>query len=131
MRRPRRNRKSEAIRSLVRENKVTIDDLIFPLFLTDGSNIKSSINSMPGIFRFSSDLILKEIEVCLKLGIKTFALFPNINNEIKDKYAKESHNAEGLYLKTIKILKRELPEAIIMSDVAMDPYSSDGHDGIV
>lgn len=129
--RPRRNRKSEAIRKLVQENEVTVNDFIFPLFLIDGKNKKSEVASMPGIFRFSSDLLLKEIESCLNLGINTFALFPNIEEKLKDKKATESWNKKGLYLRTLTEVKKKFPEAVIMTDVAMDPYSSDGHDGIV
>jgi porphobilinogen synthase len=131
MRRPRRNRKSEVIRSMVREHEVTVNDLIYPLFVMDGKATKSEVTSMPGIFRFSQDFLLKEIEACMKLGLKTFALFPNISEGLKDKYAKESHNERGLYIRTIEEIKRNFPEICMMSDVAMDPYSSDGHDGIV
>lgn len=129
--RPRRNRKNQAIRNMVQENSVTVDDFIFPLFLIDGKNKKSEVSSMPGIYRFSNDLILKEIEACLKLGINTFALFPNISEKLKDKKATESWNKKGLYLRSLLEIKKKFPEAIIMTDVAMDPYSSDGHDGIV
>ncbi len=131
MRRPRRNRKSEGIRTLVREHEVTVKDLIFPLFLIEGEKTKTEVSSMPGIYRFSQDLLLKEIESCLKLGINAFALFPNVNEELKDKYATESHNVQSTYLKTISAIKQEFPETVLMTDVAMDPYSSDGHDGIV
>lgn len=131
MRRPRRNRKSEVVRSLVREHVVNKEDLIFPVFMTEGKNIKTEIQSMPGIFRYSPDLLLKEIEECLKLGLKTFAPFPHIEDSVKDKYATESHNPDGLYLRTIRAIKSNFPEACLMTDVAMDPYSSDGHDGIV
>jgi porphobilinogen synthase len=86
---------------------------------------------MPGIFRYSPDLILKEIESCMKLGIKAFDVFPSINDKLKDKRATESLNKNGLYLKTLTQIKKEFPEACIMTDVAMDPYSSDGHDGLV
>lgn len=129
--RPRRNRKSEVIRSLVQENNVSASDLIFPLFIIDGKNKKPEVKSMPGIHRLSVDLVLKEVESCLKLGIKTFAPFPNIEEKLKDSTAKESWNKKGLYLRAIREIKKQFPEAMIMSDVAMDPYSSDGHDGIV
>lgn len=129
--RPRRNRKSEVIRNMVQENTVSVNDFIFPLFLIDGKNKTTEVNSMPGIFRFSPDLILKEIESCMKLGIKAFDVFPSINNKLKDKRATESLNKNGLYLKTLTQIKKEFPEACIMTDVAMDPYSSDGHDGLV
>lgn len=131
MRRLRRNRKSAVIRSMVQEHQVTVNDLIYPLFLIDGKNVRSEVASMPRVFRFSPDLLLNEIEVCMKLGIKSFALFPNINDSLKDKYAKESYNEKGLYLETIRSVKTRFPEACILTDVAMDPYSSDGHDGIV
>ena len=129
--RPRRNRKSEAIRNLVQENHVTVNDFIYPLFLIDGKNKKTEVKSMPGIYRFSPDLILKEIESCLKLGITTFDVFPSLTDKFKDKTATESTNKNGLYLKTLTLIKKKFPEACIMTDVAMDPYSSDGHDGFV
>lgn len=129
--RPRRNRKSEVIRNMVQEHTVSVNDFIFPLFLIDGKNKTTEVNSMPGIYRHSPDLILKEIESCMKLGIKAFDVFPSINNKLKDKRATESLNKNGLYLKTLIQIKKEFPEACIMTDVAMDPYSSDGHDGLV
>lgn len=129
--RPRRNRKSEVIRNMVQEHTVSVNDFIFPLFLIDGKKKTSEVNSMPGIFRYSPDLILKEIESCMKLGIKAFDVFPSINDKLKDKRATESLNKNGLYLKTLTQIKKEFPEACIMTDVAMDPYSSDGHDGLV
>src|SRR5690606_17210176 len=104
---------------------VGINELIYPLFLTSGSNIKTEISSMPGIFSFSKDLLYKEIEECLKLGINTFAPFPHVEESLKDKYAKESHNSNGLYLSAIKEIKSIFPEACLMTDVGMDPYSSD------
>ncbi|MEM8894976.1 MAG: hypothetical protein AAGC88_10395, partial [Bacteroidota bacterium] len=131
MRRPRRNRKSAVIRSMVEETRLSKNDFIYPLFLIEGKSKKIEVSSMPGIHRWSSDLLLGEIEECLSLGIKTFALFPAIDDQLKDKMATESLNHEGLYLSTIRKIKEKLPEACIMTDVAMDPYSSDGHDGIV
>lgn len=130
-RRPRRNRKSESIRALVEETKVTTDDLIFPLFLVDGSNKKIEVESMPGIFRMSVDLMLKEIELCLTYGIKAFDIFPAVEDVYKDKYATKSYDSTFFYLKALKEIKGRFPEACIMTDVAMDPYSSDGHDGLV
>lgn len=129
--RPRRNRKSAVIRNMVQENHLSVNDFIFPIFLIDGKNKKSEVKSMPGIFRLSPDLVLKEIESCMKLGIKTFDIFPSIDNKLKDKTAKESLNKNGVYLKTLTQIKKKFPEACIMTDVAMDPYSSDGHDGVV
>ncbi|HKZ37835.1 MAG TPA: porphobilinogen synthase [Chryseolinea sp.] len=129
--RPRRNRKSEVIRSMVEETTVTTNDLIFPLFLVDGRHQKIEVSSMPGIFRLSADLILKEIEECLKLGIKAFDVFPAVEEQHKDKTATKSYDPDFFYLKTLKEIKKQFPEACIMTDVAMDPYSSDGHDGLV
>lgn len=129
--RPRRNRKSEAIRSLVEETKVTTDDLLFPLFLLDGTSKKVEVASMPGIYRFTLDLMLKEIEECLKLGIKAFDVFPAVEDSFKDKTATKSYDPNFFYLKALKEIKKQFPEACIMTDVAMDPYSSDGHDGLV
>lgn len=129
--RPRRNRKSTAIRNLVEETSLSVNDFIYPLFLIDGKNKKSEVNSMPGIFRLSADLMLKEIESCMKLGITAFDIFPSIADKLKDKRASESLNKKGLYLSTLKLIKKNFPEAAIMTDVAMDPYSSDGHDGLV
>lgn len=129
--RPRRNRKNATIRNMVQENHVTVHDLILPMFLTEGKNKNSEIVSMPSIYRMSSDLILKEIESCMKLGLHTFCLFPSISDKLKDKKATEGLNKKGLYPSTIREIKKRFPEAVIMTDVAMDPYSSDGHDGLV
>jgi porphobilinogen synthase len=129
--RPRRNRKNAAIRNMIQENSVTVNDLIFPLFLIEGKNKKSEVASMPGIYRLSSDLMLKEIESCLKLGLTTFDIFPSLNDKLKDKKATESLNKKGIYPSMIREIKKQFPEAVIMTDVAMDPYSSDGHDGLV
>lgn len=129
--RPRRNRKSEVIRNMVQENFLRASDFIFPLFIIDGKNQKTEVSSMPGIYRYSIDLLLKEVESCLKLGLKSFDLFPNLEESLKDETATESLNKNGLYLKAIKEVKSNFPEACIVTDVAMDPYSSDGHDGLV
>jgi porphobilinogen synthase len=131
LQRPRRNRKSEVIREMVEETRLSVKDMIFPMFLIEGTNQQVEVKSMPGIYRYSLDLIQEEINNCINLGIKTFALFPVINDNLKDKFATESHNPEGLYLSAIKMIKKQIPEACLMTDVAMDPYSSDGHDGIV
>jgi porphobilinogen synthase len=130
-RRPRRNRQSEAIRTLSQENHVTADDLIFPLFLLEGKNKKEEVDSMPGIYRFTIDLMLREIEDCLKLGIRSFDVFPVVAESYKDTMATQSYNPGFFYLTALKAIKSNFPEAHIITDVAMDPYSSDGHDGIV
>jgi len=130
-RRPRRNRKSAVIRGMVEETRLSVKDFIFPLFLIEGQQQKIEVESMPGIYRFSLDNLLKEVESCLKLGIKAFDLFPAYPESKKDPYASESHRPETFYLQAIHAVKQEFPEACIMTDVAMDPYSSDGHDGLV
>src|SRR5688500_8118012 len=129
--RPRRNRKSETIRSMVEETRVTTNDFIYPLFLLDGSSQKVEVSSMPGIFRLSGDLMLKEIEECMKLGVRAFDVFPAVEEQFKDKTATRSYDPNFFYLKTLKEIKKKFTEACIMTDVAMDPYSSDGHDGLV
>lgn len=130
-RRPRRNRGSQSIRNLVQENILTKQDLLFPMFLLDGKNQQEEIESMPGIFRHSLDLLLKEIDQCANLGLEAFAVFPVIAENLKDKLATESANKDGLYIKALEKIKQEFPHITLMTDVAMDPYSSDGHDGIV
>lgn len=129
--RPRRNRKSEIIRQMVQETHISAANLIFPLFIVDGVNQKTAVASMPGMYRYSIDNLLREIESCLKLGLYSFDLFPNVGEELKDKYATESYREETLYLRAIREVKANFPEACVVTDVAMDPYSIDGHDGIV
>ncbi|TGE15286.1 porphobilinogen synthase [Hymenobacter elongatus] len=129
--RPRRNRKSEVIRNMVQETNLTVHDFIYPLFLIEGQDKTIEVSSMPGIHRFTADRLIDEIGQCVELGIKAFAPFPSINDALKDRLAKESANPEGLYLKTIADIKRQFPDVLLMTDVAMDPYSSDGHDGVV
>ncbi|MEO0555719.1 MAG: porphobilinogen synthase [Bacteroidota bacterium] len=129
--RPRRNRKTAAIRALVEETKVSCDDFIFPLFLMEGANEKYEIDSMPGIYRLGQELMLSEIEECLNLGIKAFDIFPVVDEKHKDKIASKSYESSFFYLRALKKIKKTFPEACIMTDVAMDPYSSDGHDGLV
>jgi porphobilinogen synthase len=131
IKRPRRNRKSDTIRSMVEETSVTTNDFIFPLFLLDGSSQKVEVSSMPGIFRLSADLMLKEIEECMNLGIRAFDIFPAVEDKFKDRTATKSYDPNFFYLKALKDIKKKFPEACIMTDVAMDPYSSDGHDGLV
>ena len=129
--RPRRNRKSDVIRDMVQETRLTTHDFIFPLFLIEGQNQALEVKSMPGIYRYSADKIIDEVGQCLELGINVFAPFPSISDGLKDRLAKESANPEGLYLKTVADIKRQFPNAVLMTDVAMYPYSSDGHDGVV
>jgi len=131
LRRPRRNRQSAAIRQLVQETTLNVQDFIFPLFLTAGSNKKEEIKSMPNIFRFSTDLLLEEIAVCRDLGLLNFALFPHFQEELKDSIGSLSYQPDNMYLQAIRQIKQHFPEVSIITDVALDPYSSDGHDGIV
>lgn len=129
--RPRRNRKSAAIRAGLAETFIGPQHLIYPIFMVDGANGKEEISSMPGIFRLSVDFVLTEIEECLALGISIFALFPAVVNSKKDVFASYSYEKGNFYCDAIQKIKSRFPEAMVMSDVAMDPYSSDGHDGLV
>jgi porphobilinogen synthase len=131
LRRPRRNRKSSAIRAMVEETTLSVNDFIYPMFLTEGNNLTSEIKSMPGIHRYSLDKLLEELSVVQDLGIKSIALFPQLPENKKDKYATESHRQGSLYLEAINKIKNKFPAIALMTDVAMDPYSSDGHDGLV
>lgn len=130
-RRPRRNRKSAAIRAMVEETTLSVNDFIFPLFLIEGEGKKEEVSSMPNIYRYSLDLLLKEIQECVELGIKGFCVFPSLGDDKKDKYATEGHNSSSLYNTALKEIKIQFPDIALMTDIAMDPYSSDGHDGIV
>jgi porphobilinogen synthase len=129
--RPRRNRKSAAIRNMVEETQLGVQHLIYPIFLKDGKGIKEEISSLPNNFRWSIDELLPEIEACLKLGIYTYDIFPAVDESLKDKMATYSYLSDNFYLNAIRKLKETFPEICIMSDVALDPYSSDGHDGLV
>jgi porphobilinogen synthase len=129
--RPRRNRKSAAIRSMVEETKLGVENLIYPIFLKDGHNIKEEVSSLPNNFRWSIDRLLPELESCLKLGITTFDIFPAVDENLKDTIASYSYADENFYLHAIRDIKENFPELMLMSDVALDPYSSDGHDGFV
>ena len=130
-RRPRRNRQSEVIRNMVEETTLGLNDFIFPLFIIEGQNKKIEISSMPGINRFSIDTLLEEVNSCVELGVKAFAPFASIPEQLKDKMATESHNPDGLFPRAIREIKKNFPDVVLMTDVALDPYSSDGHDGIV
>ena len=129
--RPRRNRKSSAIRDMLAETQLGAQHLIYPIFLKDGKGIKDEVASLPNNFRWSLDMLLPEIEACLHLGIKTFDIFPAVDEALKDQMASYSWASDNFYLHAISAIKARFPEAVIMTDVAMDPYSSDGHDGLV
>jgi len=129
--RPRRNRVNDAIRSLVREHELHASDLIWPAFIIDGENAREPVASMPGVDRMSVDVLVKEAQEAYGLGIPAIALFPVIPEKLKDSMATESTNDAGLLPQAIGALKDAVPEMAVITDVAMDPYSSDGHDGIV
>ncbi len=116
---------------MVQENHLSATNLIFPLFIIEGQNLKTEVSSMPGIYRYSIDNLLREVESCMNLGLRAFDLFPNMEDALKDKYATISYQKDNLYLRAIEAVKKNFPEACVVTDVAMDPYSSDGHDGIV
>ena len=129
--RPRRNRESASLRALVRETILTPSDFILPLFVMEGTRKRSPITSMPGVFRLTRDLIIAEAKHAYKLGIPAVALFPVVPEKLKDKRATESTNKDGLLQRTVRDLKSAVPGLTVITDVAMDPYSSDGHDGLV
>ncbi|MCA2716277.1 MULTISPECIES: porphobilinogen synthase [Microcystis] len=129
--RPRRLRYTPAIRRLVRETELTVNDLIYPLFIMEGENQKVAISSMPDCYRYSLDLLLKEVVNAYNLGINAIALFPLIAEDKKDNFGRESYNPDGLVPRAVKAIKKEVPEIIIITDVALDPFSIYGHDGIV
>lgn len=129
--RPRRNRKNNAIRQMVEETQLGVQHLIYPIFLKDGKDIKDEVASLPNNFRWSLDRLLPELEACLKLGISTIDIFPAVEERHKDQMASYSWSSDNFYLHAIAAIKKEFPELVVMTDVAMDPYSSDGHDGLV
>jgi porphobilinogen synthase len=130
-RRPRRNRRTAAIRELTQETTLSVSNLIYPMFILEGTGLKSEIKSMPGIHRFSLDTLLEELKEVTDLGIQSICLFPNYPEDKKDKTATESYREGTLYLKALSEIKSKYPNLTLMTDVAMDPYSSDGHDGYV
>jgi porphobilinogen synthase len=127
--RPRRNRRHPALRCLVRETHLLPSDLIYPIFV--GSGAKQAILSMPGISRWPIEGVVAQAKQAYQLGVPAVALFPAIEDKLKDRFAKESANPEGLLQRTVHELKSALPDLLVITDVAMDPYSSDGHDGLV
>ncbi|NVK66709.1 MAG: porphobilinogen synthase, partial [Flavobacteriales bacterium] len=129
--RPRRNRRSSAIRKMVSETNLGTQNLIYPLFVVDGTNIKTEIKSLPSNYRWSLDLLLPEIEECVNAGLDKFDLFPAVDESLKDTVASYSYAEDNFYLHAIRAIKERFPHIELMSDVAMDPYSSDGHDGLV
>jgi porphobilinogen synthase len=131
LRRNRRLRTSESIRSIVRETIITPHDFLVPLFIVEGKGIKEEIPSMPNYYRFSLDLLTQEVKDIWSLGLRSVLLFVKVPDPLKDNFGKEAINPEGLMQRAIKTVKNAAPEMIVMTDVALDPYSEYGHDGIV
>ncbi|MGN6434891.1 MAG: porphobilinogen synthase [Agriterribacter sp.] len=124
-------RSSAAIRNLVAETTLTANDFILPVFVDEGENVRHEIPSMPGYYRYSVDLLVKEVKEVSSLGIKSVLLFVKAKDDVKDNTGKEAWNPDGLMQRSIKAIKDAIPEMLVMTDVALDPYSIYGHDGIV
>lgn len=129
--RPRRLRRTDWSRRLVQENNLSSNDFIYPVFLLEGKGREEAVASMPGVSRVSLDLLFPIAEECVQLGIPVMALFPVINNELKSLDGKEAFNAHGLIPNAVKELKKRFPNLGIMTDIALDPYTSHGQDGII
>jgi porphobilinogen synthase len=129
--RGRRLRTNESIRSLVRETTLSPQDFMFPMFIAEGENYKAEIPSMPGIFRRSIDLTVEEVKEIFALGIRAINIYVKVSEDLKDNTGKEAWNENGLMQRAIKAIKLACPEMIVMPDVALDPYSVYGHDGII
>jgi len=129
--RPRRLRRDEFTRNLVREHALTANDLIYPVFVLDGQNRREAVASMPGVERLSLDLLLPVAEECVKLGIPVMALFPVIDPSLKTPDGKEALNPQGLVPRVVRELKKRFPELGVMTDVALDPFTSHGQDGLL
>ena len=131
MGRPRRLRRDEFTRNLVRAHRVTAHDLIYPVFVLEGHHKRQAVSSMPGVERLSLDLLLPVAEDCVKLGIPVMALFPVISAELKDETGSEAKNPDGLVPTVVRELKKRFPQLGIMTDVALDPFTSHGQDGLL
>ncbi len=129
--RPRRNRKAEWARRMVRENVLTTDDLIWPLFLIDGHNKREQIASMPGVDRLSVDQAVRDAERAMKLTIPCIALFPYTDPSLRDEEGSEATNPDNLVCQAVRAIKKEFPDLGILCDVALDPFTSHGHDGLI
>src|SRR4051812_31480066 len=129
--RPRRNRKAEWARRLVRENVLTTDDLIWPLFVVDGHNTRAAVASMPGVERLSVDQAVRDAERAMKLTIPCLALFPYTDPSLRDEEGSEATNPNNLVCQAVRAIKKEFPEIGILCDVALDPFTSHGHDGLI
>ncbi|MFT6198085.1 MAG: porphobilinogen synthase, partial [Nonlabens sp.] len=131
LRRNRRLRTSAAVRSLVQQTLISPSDFIVPLFVVEGKGIKEEIASMPDYYRFSLDLLKKEVQLLQDMGLKSVLLFVKVPDHLKDNKGTEALNKDGLMQRAIKTVKEVAPDMYVMTDVALDPYSSFGHDGIV
>lgn len=131
LRRPRRNRVSPAIRKMVQETTLLVSDLVYPLFLVEGDNVNEQIDSLPVARRMSLDVMLTEIRDCVAIGLNQFIIFPSIPESKKDTIASYSYAKDNFYLLAASEIKKQFPNVCLISDVAMDPYNSDGHDGLV
>ena len=129
--RPRRNRKNAAMRAMVRENVLTPNDFIYPLFIHEDGDFQVEIPSMPGQFRHSLKHMMDEIEDAVQYGVKSFILFPKIADNLKTNYAEECYNPDGIVMRALKMIKDKFPDVIVCTDIALDPYSDQGHDGVV
>lgn len=129
--RPRRNRKSNAIRNMLQETYLQVAQLIYPVFVVDGAGVRDPIKSMPHIYRQSLDWVIKDVERAVELGIHAIALFPTVPLELKDLEGKEAVNPHGLLQRAIRMIKREFPDICLMADIALDPYTIHGHDGLL
>ena len=129
--RPRRNRLNPAIRGLIRESQVNSENLVWPAFVQEGKNLRTPVASMPGISRLSIDQLVADCERAFDLGIPAVALFPALEDSLKNSEGKESLNPKGLLQRAVKQLKKVIPRMLVITDVALDPYSNDGHDGLV
>src|SRR5438105_4792576 len=129
--RPRRNRKAEWARRLVRENVLTTDDLIWPMFVVDGNNTRTPIAAMPGVDRLTIDEAVRDAERAAKLDIPCLALFPYTDPSLRDEQGSEALNPDNLVCRALRAIKKEVPEIGLLCDVALDPYTSHGHDGLM
>ena len=131
LKRPRRNRQHSIFRHWRGDTEVSRKDFVYPLFVVDGQKQKQEISAMPGQYRWSSDLILNICEETLKKGVEAIALFPAVEESLKNSTADEALNPNNLVRRTLKDIKKRFPELIVVTDIALDPYNSDGHDGLV
>jgi porphobilinogen synthase len=129
--RPRRLRRTAGLRSMVQETHLTVNDLIYPVFVMEGEGQRQEIESMPDCYRYSLDLLLKEIAEVYALGIPAIALFPVISYDLKDATGSESYNPDGLVQRTVKAIKQSIPGVVVITDVALDPFTTHGHDGVI